>query len=121
MMAEYCPLSEAMQEALPLRTLVNTVGAGLGMDPGSLTQFKTVAWEDNSRALSLANLEPAQHTPRSRYYSVKVHWCKSHLTKLGPKPVTVEKIATEHQLAGMFTKPLLWESFVRLRFQLIGW
>ena len=65
MMAEYYALSEAMQEALPLRTLVKTVGAGLGMEPGSLTQFKTVAWEDNSGALSLANLEPGQHTPRS--------------------------------------------------------
>ena len=100
--------------------LVKTVGAGLGMEPGSLTQFKTVAWEDNSGALSLANLEPGQHTPRSRYYSVKVHWFKSHLTKLGPEPVTVEKIATEHQLVDMFTKPLPQESFVCLRFQLMG-
>ena len=91
------------------------------MDPGSLTQFKTVAWEDNSGAVSLANLEPGQHTPRSRYYSVKVHWFKSHLTKLGPESVTVEKITIAHQLADMFTKPLTRESFLRLRFQLMGW
>jgi hypothetical protein len=121
MMVEYYALSEAMREALPLQTLVKTAGAGLGIDPGSLTQFKTVAWEDNSGALSLANLEPGQHTPRSRYYSVKVHWFKSHPTKLGPEPVTVEKITTEHQLVDVFTKPLPWESFVRLRFQLMGW
>jgi hypothetical protein len=73
MMAEYYTLSEAMQEALPLQNLVRTVGAGLGMDPGSLTQFKTVAWEDNSGALSPDNLEPGQHTPRSHYYNVKIH------------------------------------------------
>ena len=91
------------------------------MEPGSLTQFKTVAWEDKSGALSLANLEPGQHTPRSQYYCVRVHWFKSQLTKLGPEPVTVEKIATEHQLADLFTKPLPRESFVRLRFQLMGW
>jgi hypothetical protein len=114
-------LSEAMREALPLQTLVKTVGAGLRMDPSSLTQFKTVAWKDNSGVLSLANLEPGQHTPRSHYHSVKVHRFKSHLTKSSPKPVTVEKITTKHQLVDMFMKPLSQESFVRLRFQLMGW
>ena len=34
MMAEYYALSEAMREVLPLRNLVKTVGAGLGIDPG---------------------------------------------------------------------------------------
>ena len=121
MMAEYYALSEAMREVLPLRNLVRAVGAGLGLDPNCLTQFKTTTWEDNAGALSLANLEPGQHTPRSKYYDVKVHWFKSHLTKLGPDPITIEKIPTDLNIADLFTKPLKKDTFEYLRFLLMGW
>ena len=118
MMAEYYALSTAMREVLPLRLLVKTVGAGCGLDSKCLTTFKTTVWEDNSGALALANLEPGQHTPRSKFYDVKVHWFRSHLK---PNDIVVRKIDTAEQKADLFTKPLSREIFVKIRLLLMGW
>ena len=53
-------LSMAMGEALPLRELVRTVAAGLGIKEKVQTVFKTAIWEANMGCLTLANLEPGQ-------------------------------------------------------------
>ena len=118
MMAEYYALSSCMREVLPLRELVMTVGKSLGIKEDCLTQFKTTVWEDNNGALTLANLEPGQSTPRSKFYDVKVHWFRS---KLKPNAIVVEKIDTSIQQADMFTKALPIEAFERLRKLLMGW
>jgi hypothetical protein len=73
MMAEYYALSTAMREVIPLRGLVHSVAKGVGLGK-CLTTFHTTVHEDNSGALALANLDPGQHTPRSKFYDVKVHW-----------------------------------------------
>ena len=107
MMAEYYALSIAMREVLPLRELVRTVADGVGIRNEVLTHFKVTVWEDNAGTLTLANLDPGQNTPRSKFYDSKVHWFRSHLTK----EITVEKVNTEEQLADIFTKPLSREVF----------
>ena len=117
MMAEYYALSAAMREVLPLRDLVRTVAHGVGIDDSCLTTFRTTVWEDNAGALALANLDPGQHTARSKFYDVKVHWFRS---KLKPD-IVVEKIDTKDQLADMFTKPLPKDVFEHLRKKLMGW
>ena len=117
-MAEYYALSIAMREVLPLRNLVSSVAAGTGMNTECLTTFKTTVYEDNEGCWTLANLEPGQHTPRSKFYDSKVHWFRSHLE---PNRISVEKISTELQLADIFTKPLPTEVFTRLRKLLSGW
>ncbi len=117
MMAEYYALSLAMREVLPLRDLVKVVAHGSGIPPRCVTNFKTSVWEDNMGALTLANLEPGQHTSRSKFYDVKVHWFRS---ELGPD-ITVQKIDTKLQLADLFTKPLLVKTFTTLRKLLMGW
>ena len=117
MMAEYYALSTAMREVLPLRGLVKTLAKGVGLDTKCVTTFKVKVWEDNVGALTLANLDPGQNTPRSKWHDSKVHWFRSHLDS----DVTVEKISASLQLADMFTKPLVRETFVRLRKMLIGW
>ena len=82
-----------------------------------MSTFKTSVWEDNVGALTLANLDPGQSTPRSKFYDSKVHWFRSHL-----KPdITVKKVDTSLQLADMHTKPLPREPFERLRKLLCGW
>jgi hypothetical protein len=118
MMAEYYALSTAMREVIPLRNLVATVAAGCGLDEHCLTTFKTTVHEDNSGALALANLEPGQHTARSKFYDVKVHWFRSHLK---PNNIVVQKIDTKIQLADIFTKPLTCDVFAPLRKLLMGW
>ena len=118
MMAEYSALSTAMREVLPILNLVKHVAKGLGMSETLLAEFKTTIWEDNIGALTLANLEPGQHTPRSKFYDVKVHWFRSHLK---PNYIEVKKIETKFQLADIFTKPLSKDVFEFLRERLMGW
>jgi hypothetical protein len=107
-----------MREVIPLRNLVATVAAGCGLDEHCLTTFKTTVHEDNSGALALANLEPGQHTARSKFYDVKVHWFRSHLK---PNNIVVQKIDTKIQHADIFTKPLTCDVFAPLRKLLMGW
>ena len=121
MMAECYALSEAMREVLLLRNLVRVVGAGLGVDPNALTQFKTTAHEDNAGALSLSKLEPGQHTPRSKFYDIKTHWFKSHLTELGPALITIQKIHADLNMSDRFMKLLKRDVFERSRKLLMGW
>ena len=116
-MAEYHALSAAMREVLPLRDLVKTVANGCGISESCMTTFKTTVWEDNAGALTLANLDPGQHTARSKFYDVKVHWFRS---KLKPD-ITVAKIDTKEQIADLFTKPLPKDTFELLRKKMMGW
>jgi hypothetical protein len=125
MMAEYYALSVAMREVLPLRELIRTMAMGLQLEGTVHTDFKVTAWEDNNGALTLANLDPGQQTPRSRHFDSKCHWFRSHLTRDSaaqePNSILVLKISTEKQLADLFTKPLPREIFERLRLLLLGW
>ena len=116
-MAEYYALSSAMREVLPLRSLVNVVSEAVGLGRACKTSFHTTVWEDNIGALTLANLDPGQQTPRSKHYDCRVHWFRSHLSR----DITVERVATDLQLADLFTKPLAREPFQRLRKMLMGW
>jgi hypothetical protein len=117
MMAEYYALSMAMREVLPCRDLIRTLAKACGLDHALKTLFRTTIWEDNTGALTLANLDPGQMTPRSKFYDSKVHWFRSHL---GPD-MKVEKVDTTDQLADLFTKPLPRETFELLRKRLMGW
>ena len=100
------------------RDILTGQNALLRCSEDCITSFKTTVWEDNVGALTLANLEPGQSTPRSKFYDVKVHWFRQHLQ---PGILEVLKIDTENQLADIFTKPLVREIFERLRYKLMGW
>ena len=82
-----------------------------------LTTFHVTIWEDNMGALTLANLDPGQSTPRSKFYDSKVHWFRSHLNS----SMQVRKVDTKEQLGDLFTKPLVRDVFQCLRGQLMGW
>ena len=71
-------------------------------------------------ALTLAQLDPGQHTIRSKFYDVRVHWFRSIVN--APKSgMTVQKVDTKEQLADIFTKPLPVATFQYLRLKLMGW
>ena len=120
MMAEYYALSTCMHEVIPLRDLITTVAEGSGLSKTCATTFKTTIWEDNNGALSLAKMQPGQHTPRSKFYDCKVHWFRSFIRDESYR-MSVEKIDTADQVADLFTKPLPREPFEKLRFKLMGW
>jgi hypothetical protein len=119
MMAEYYALSSAMKEVLPLLETIKAVAKGFKMSEECTTDFRTTIWEDNVGALTLANLEPGQHTVRSKFYDVRVHWFRQHLE--ADSNMTVQKVDSANQLADMFTKILPEVTFVRLRKELMGW
>jgi hypothetical protein len=125
MMAEYYALSIAMREVIPLRELIKGVVPHCGFDKDLVTTFWTVVHEDNTGALTLANLEPGQSTPRSKFYDSKVHWFRSHLHPESENhefgPIIVQKVDTKLQLADIFTKPLPKADFERIRLLLMGW
>ena len=116
-MVEYHALSTAMREVLPLRNTVQAIGRGLQIDESCLTTFHVTAWEDNMGALTLANLDPGQSTPRSKFCDRKVHWFRSHLNS----SMLVRKVDTKEQLGDLFSKPLVRDAFQYLRGQLMGW
>ena len=118
MHAEYLALSSAMRELLPLLTVLREVAKSVGLPDDFVTQMRTTVWEDNMGALTLANKDPGQHTPRSKWYDVRVHWFRSQLK---PNRVTVLKIDTAEQKADIFTKPLVPVTFVKIRRLLVGW
>ena len=120
MMAEYYALSTAMREVIPLRDLVKVVAKASGLEEDCATDFKVIVWEDNDGCWTLANMDPGQHTPRSKFYDCKVHWFRSHL-KDGTDRIRVDKIDTKEQLADIFTKPLPKAVFEYLRKKMMGW
>jgi len=118
MEAEYNALSMAMKDLLPLKRLVLEVAGAVNLPTDGVIQMKTTVWEDNTGALTLANLEPGRMTPRSKHYGVKYHWFRSHLQ---PNNIQVCKIDTLDQQADMFTKGLRTHKFVENRKLLLGW
>ena len=121
MMSEYYALSAAMREVIPLRRTVKAVAHGCKLHDACETTFLTTVWEDNMGALTLANLDPGRNTPRSKFYDVKVHWFRTHLSDDEDDGIVVKKIDTKEQIADIFTKPLAREPFERLRKLLMGW
>ena len=119
-MAEYYALSTALREAIPFRDLIHVVAEGVGLTKQCVTDFKTTVWEDNNGALTLANMDPGQHTPRSKFYDCKVHWFRSFL-KNKDNQAQVLKIDTKEQLGDLFTKALPAPVFGYLRQKLMGW
>ena len=118
MEAEYNALSMALKELLPLKRLVETVATAVQIPLEPKTEMRVTVWEDNTGALTLANLEPGRMTPRSKHYGVKYHWFREHLK---PNNIEVLRIDTTEQRADMFTKALRTDKFESNRKQLMGW
>ena len=124
MMAEYYALSKVMREVIPLRELIKVVLPHCGFEQHHVTKFKTTVWEDNNGCITLANLEPGQTTPRSKFYNSKKYTGFGHTSNLRVRtdgPIVVIKVDTKDQLADIFTKALGRIDFVRLRQGLMGW
>jgi hypothetical protein len=118
MEAEYSALSMAMRELLPFRTLFTAVASAIGISSDITTNINTVIHEDNSGALTLANLEPGRVTPRSKqHYAIRLHWFRQFINE----KTKVVAIATKDQKADILTKGLRSTNFKDNRLSLCGW
>jgi hypothetical protein len=83
----------------------------------------TTIWEDNVGALTLANLELPQMTPRSKAIGVRYHWFRQYVSRDNGEDggIVIKKVDTKDQVADIFTKGLGRQLFERLRKMLSGW
>ena len=73
MEGEYNALSLCMKTVLPFHCTLKKVIKSLKQNNNEPEiSFKVSIWEDNIGALTLANLEPGRHTPRSKHYGIKI-------------------------------------------------
>jgi hypothetical protein len=113
--AEYIALSQAMRDLIPMRTLLTEIATLTKLPIGDTIAHSTV-FEDNKGCVELANAPKMR--PRTKHISIKYHHFRSHVAR---GDIKIQWIATNHQLADIFTKPLAGVLFHRLRFDLLGW
>jgi hypothetical protein len=118
MQAEHTAMSMAMRDLLPFQRLAIGVCRAMGLNETTLSTIHSTVWEDNDGALTLAKLPVNRVTPRSKHYAVKLHWFRSQLQ---PGVTDIKRVATDEQLADIFTKGLRPEKFKIMRFKLMGW
>jgi hypothetical protein len=93
----------ALRAAIPLLCICVSINQGLGITKDKLLTFKTTIDEENNGALTLAKLEPGRHTPRSKFYALRLHWFHSWLK---PRDIEIVHVGTKDQKADYLTKPL---------------
>ena len=113
--AEYICLSQAMRTTKVLMRFFRELEKHVKEFQSSKPNFKCKAFEDNNGALHLATAP--QMRPRTKHINIKYH----HFRSMIGKEVTIQKVATEDQLADIGTKPLTRKTFETLRKRLNGW
>jgi histone deacetylase 1/2 len=118
MEAEYVALSTACKDLFPIVDMVKELAGSVGIEIKSVANMHINIHEDNVGALTLAKLEPARMTPRSKHYAIKYHWFREHVHA---NRVNILKIDSKNQLGDLFTKGLARPAFEHLRCLLMGW
>jgi histone deacetylase 1/2 len=108
--AEYISLSTALREVIPLMNLLSELRDNVDQNIITLPTLHCKLFEDNSGAYELATTPKMR--PRTKHINVKYHHFRAYVDK---KWISVKKVASEHQLADIFTKPLASAFFIRLR------
>ena len=100
--AEYVAATSCVCHAVWLRNLLKE----LSMTQEDPTQIRV----DNKLAIALAK-NPVFHD-RSKHIDIRYHYIRECITR---KDVQVEYVRSQDQIADIFTKPLKFEDFARLR------
>jgi len=106
-----------MKELIPFFQLIEELTKALGVKQSEEEKLSCV-FEDNQRALTLANTEMPMTMPRTKHYLIKLHWFCEHCV---PGEIEVKVIDTKVQLADIFTKGLDPQDFETKRRLIIGW
>ena len=115
--AEYVAFSMAMRELLPMRVLLQEIGAKMDLPAISDSLVKSTVFEDNQGCLSLVNVP--KMSARNKYLSLKYHFFRSHIGE--DKGIIAKYVHTSEQKADIFTKGLPPAQFVVIRKLLMGW
>eukprot|EP00590_Aulacoseira_subarctica_P001421 CAMPEP_0172414700 /NCGR_PEP_ID=MMETSP1064-20121228/1332_1 /TAXON_ID=202472 /ORGANISM="Aulacoseira subarctica , Strain CCAP 1002/5" /LENGTH=1323 /DNA_ID=CAMNT_0013151491 /DNA_START=262 /DNA_END=4233 /DNA_ORIENTATION=+ len=114
--AEYIALSMAVREIIPLTLLFQEAkDRGIDVDVNKAI-VRCKLFEDNRGAAEIARVP--KFRPRTKHINLKYHHFREHV-KSGL--LQIEDIATEDQLADIFTKPLGEVLFHKFRKGILGW
>ena len=91
----------ALRAFIPLYEVVKLVVLGLSYTKPTEISFKATVHKDNQGALILAELDPGRHTPRSKFYALRLHWFRSWIQA---RSIKVQFIPTDKQKADFLTK-----------------
>ena len=108
--AEYISLSTALREVIPLMNLLSELRDNVDQNIITLPTLHCKLFEDNSGAYELATTPKMR--PRTKHINVKYHHFRAYVDK---EWISIKKVASEHQFADIFTKPLASAFFIRLR------
>ncbi len=120
--SEYIVLSSATHELLPLRRiLTNTTHSFIKLSSTQHPQPSILApskiYKDNNACIVLATTE-THFKPHIKHISLKYHHFHDHIEN---GTLQVIKVATDDNIADIFTKPLGTIKFQKLRRFLMGW
>ena len=114
--SEYTGLLYALREVIPIMELLREMKRhGFGIK-STKPNVHCKVFEDNSGALEIAMNH--KYRPRTKHLNVKLHHFRDYVTR---GEITVTKVDTGQQLADYLTKPLNWETLVKLRQKVMGW
>ena len=107
----------AMRELLPMRVLLEEIGAKLKLSFLRTSLVRSTVFEDNQGCLSLVNVP--KMSPRNKYLALKYHFFRSQIGE--SKGIVAQYINTKELKADIFTKGLPEAQFRHIRKLLIGW
>lgn len=121
--AEYCALSEALRQVIPMMDLQRECVAKGILDDASNPDIFCTAFEDNSGALEMARTH--KQRPRTKHMNLRYHFFRDRVATDGDEDdgekIHVRPVDTEHQLADIFTKAVSQELFLKFRRLILGW
>jgi hypothetical protein len=114
--AEYLSLSSALRETIPLMKLVKEFKKELLLPMATTPVVHCKAFDDNSGAVELAKVPKMR--PRTKHINTKYH----HFRKfVADGLIKIHQVATQDQIADIFTKNLSKKLFVKFRHLINGW
>jgi len=114
--AEYISLSESLRSAIPLMHILDEIKSQGHNIVSQTPSVHCKAFEDNSGALELARVPKLR--PRTKHINLIYHHFKDYVRK---GHISIYPIATNDQVADIFTKPLPQNSFLKHRKTLLKW
>ena len=115
--AEYVAFSMAMRELLPMRVLLQEIGAKMNLPAITKSMVRSTVFEDNQGCLSLVNVP--KMSARNKYLSLKYHFFRNEIGE--EKGIVAVYVNTLEQKADIFTKGLPPAQFAVIRKLLMGW
>jgi histone deacetylase 1/2 len=122
---EYIALSSAARDLLPLRQILHdldtysfiSIPKQTSSSINNSTLIASKIYEDNAACIVLATMT-SNFKPRTKHIRIKWHHFRDQI-KNGN--LTILKVATDDNIADIFTKPLVKFKFEKLCFKLMGW